>query len=700
MAKMCEKVTVPMARASILWLIGEYSDRVSKIAPDILRKLAKSFCDEENVVKLQVLNLAAKLFITNAKQTTLLVQYVLNLAKYDQNYDIRDRARYLRTLLFNNDKCPVFGKHLKKIMLVSKPAPVLQSMYKDSDQFQLSTLSHAISNRVNGYSELPDFPAEAPDPTVRNIELPVEVKNQRRTDVEPLTSKTHKSSSKGKVEKFYSDDEDDDQSTEGADPTNDEEETDEEEDEEEKENKSESEEDEDDEEKSESEESSEDDEDETENEEKEKSNKLANKSSIKQKNESENEESDEESSEEESESSSEEETVVKKPQNKPQVSPKVINNKQSNADVKKVVKKQTTSEESSSDSSESSESESEESEPEPVKKNTKTTTTAKQTSKTTSTTKHNPAPKEISLLDLDFSEPSLPTHSNTSLLTAANPNQQMASNVAPILSPALAADLANLSTSSSMTFNQQTVQSKKEYELLNKINGNGLQIQYKFTRSQQTSSNKMVNIELVFTNLSNGDFSSFSISNKKLQPGTSMTDLNEFDLVKNGQSSQKLGIDFNDTTQPVQFELTAIYSNDPALGGTSTTKKWPNLSITCPLGELVQPGWSISENEFNKLQAKLKGMNEMNAVVDNLSHALYMSKNLNTKLLENFNICQIPSSQQETIKYAALATSSKTQLLLSLYFPNGMNKCHVNVNCEKIVLANMFIKEVKQVLSN
>ena len=179
-----------------------------------------------------------------------------------------------------------------------------------------------------------------------------------------------------------------------------------------------------------------------------------------------------------------------------------------------------------------------------------------------------------------------------------------------------------------------------------------------------------------------------------------MTDLNEFDLVKNGQSSQKLGIDFNDTTQPVQFELTAIYSNDPALGGTSTTKKWPNLSITCPLGELVQPGWSISENEFNKLQAKLKGMNEMNAVVDNLSHALYMSTNLNTKLLENFNICQIPSSQQETIKYAALATSSKTQLLLSLYFPNGMNKCHVNVNCEKIVLANMFIKEVKQVLSN
>ena len=127
---MIDKLTVPMARASILWLIGEYSDKVSKQAPDVLRKMAKTFCDEENVVKLQILNLAAKLYITNQKQVALLVQYVLNLAKYDQNYDIRDRGRFMRALIFNNEKCPVLAKHLKKIILVSKPAPVLQSIYK------------------------------------------------------------------------------------------------------------------------------------------------------------------------------------------------------------------------------------------------------------------------------------------------------------------------------------------------------------------------------------------------------------------------------------------------------------------------------------------------------------------------------------------------------------------------------------------
>ena len=37
-------------------------------------------------------------------QTKLLTQYVLNLAKYDINYDIRDRARYLRQLLLPAEK--------------------------------------------------------------------------------------------------------------------------------------------------------------------------------------------------------------------------------------------------------------------------------------------------------------------------------------------------------------------------------------------------------------------------------------------------------------------------------------------------------------------------------------------------------------------------------------------------------------------
>lgn len=49
MAKMVDTITVPMARASILWLIGEYSERVPKIAPDVLRKMAKTFINEVTI---------------------------------------------------------------------------------------------------------------------------------------------------------------------------------------------------------------------------------------------------------------------------------------------------------------------------------------------------------------------------------------------------------------------------------------------------------------------------------------------------------------------------------------------------------------------------------------------------------------------------------------------------------------------------
>lgn len=81
-------------------------------------------------MKLQIINLAAKLQLTNPSQTTLLCQYVLNMAKYDQSYDIRDRARFIRHLLFPENPDSKLSKYAKKILLSSKPAPILQSKFK------------------------------------------------------------------------------------------------------------------------------------------------------------------------------------------------------------------------------------------------------------------------------------------------------------------------------------------------------------------------------------------------------------------------------------------------------------------------------------------------------------------------------------------------------------------------------------------
>jgi AP-3 complex subunit beta len=37
------KISVSLARASVMWLIGEHADAVPKIAPDVLRLGAKNF---------------------------------------------------------------------------------------------------------------------------------------------------------------------------------------------------------------------------------------------------------------------------------------------------------------------------------------------------------------------------------------------------------------------------------------------------------------------------------------------------------------------------------------------------------------------------------------------------------------------------------------------------------------------------------
>ncbi|NXC87720.1 AP3B1 protein, partial [Cercotrichas coryphoeus] len=199
MAKLLDNITVPVARASILWLIGEYCERVPKIAPDVLRKTAKNFTNEDDLVKLQILNLGAKLYLTNSKQTKLLTQYVLNLGKYDQSYDIRDRTRFIRKLIVPNEKSGGLSKYAKKIFLAQKPAPLLESPFKDRDHFQLGTLSHALNSRATGYLELSDWPEVAPDPSVRNVDVAESAKEWTGILGKPKKEKP--------PEKFYSESE-------------------------------------------------------------------------------------------------------------------------------------------------------------------------------------------------------------------------------------------------------------------------------------------------------------------------------------------------------------------------------------------------------------------------------------------------------------------------------------------------------------
>lgn len=121
-----------------------------------------------------------KLYIRNEDQTKLLCKYIFTLARYDQDYDIRDRARLLKpfteeTKLFN------LSSRMEEIFLASKPAPLLQSHFKDREDLQLGSLSHFINMRAIGYEPLPPFPDIPPPGDVRDVEPIVEETKQKST---------------------------------------------------------------------------------------------------------------------------------------------------------------------------------------------------------------------------------------------------------------------------------------------------------------------------------------------------------------------------------------------------------------------------------------------------------------------------------------------------------------------------------------
>ncbi|XP_025190462.1 AP-3 complex subunit beta-2 isoform X2 [Melanaphis sacchari] len=226
MARLMDSIAVPQARASILWLLGEYSQLVSTIAPDVLRKVAKTYVTEEDIVKLQIMNLAVKLFLTNPAQTTLLCQYVLKQAKYDQNYDIRDRSRFLNNILFPTEqfKDSVLSKHANNIFLAEKPAPLLQSNFVDREEYQMGSLSHYINSRAIGYQDLPQFPDLPTDSNVRCVAVPEEYEKPVKQKTERTTinkNKTFYSDSENNSEDSSeeSDDSDDDTTDSSSDST-------------------------------------------------------------------------------------------------------------------------------------------------------------------------------------------------------------------------------------------------------------------------------------------------------------------------------------------------------------------------------------------------------------------------------------------------------------------------------------------------
>ncbi|KAF7715599.1 Adaptor protein complex AP-3, beta subunit [Penicillium ucsense] len=229
--------TNPDARATIIWLVGEFAgvDPGHNIAPDVLRVLIRSFADETEIVKQQVVLLGAKVYlhhllqksstetpdqalpsIDNATATrlgeaienewtseqrgnefhmegtqqsgeaeetaneenedriTMLWRYILLLARYDPSYDLRDRARLYKALLAT----PSSTQLANLLLLAPKPVPHAPSPSETRKDLLIGTATLVIGQEaghhgLRGYANLPDWvePGQEPDSSLRAEEI-------------------------------------------------------------------------------------------------------------------------------------------------------------------------------------------------------------------------------------------------------------------------------------------------------------------------------------------------------------------------------------------------------------------------------------------------------------------------------------------------------------------------------------------------
>lgn len=495
--------------------------------------------------------------LTNSTQTQLLCQYVFNLARYDENYDIRDRARFLKPFIFSTKEKSILAKNARRIFLAKKPAPQLESKYLGCEQFQLGSLSHYLNARANGYQDLPPFPEVAPDSNARQIHEPTkssspDYSTQKLCYEENNTEKLSKKLKKN-MKSFYTD--------------------------------------------------------------------------------SDNSESGENVSENVSDQSDEE---------------------SSNNDME------------SSDSSESDEEWSESSDGDT------TDSYSDSQSQSSSDELQNQSPQKLKsnldlLLELDDIAPA-----------------------GPIMTPSLGGFLTGIINSGHVAqeptryeLTGPSLTPNTQYELLNKINGLGLQIHYRFTRAPHLFSTRMVSIELTFKNESLKDIDSIRISNKSsLSAGVQINDFNPIEKLFPGQLTQAtLGIDFNDSTTAVCFEI-------------SSSRGSFQVSLHAPIGELIR-AISLTEKNFLDEQSSLCGMNEHSTKV--VIDATIFSK-IESRILQIANLATIRSINSNELRFAGQTKASESLVLVSFQLHEKDNEVCVTVNCEKMVVGSMLLNEIKNAL--
>ena len=130
-----ETLDEPEAKSSMIWIIGEYAERIEN-ADELLEEFLESFMDESTQVQLQLLTAVVKLFLKRPDGTQEMAQRILKLATEESdNPDLRDRAFVYWRLLSTNPEAA------KAIVLVQKPL-----IEDDSQTISAKLLDELVGN--------------------------------------------------------------------------------------------------------------------------------------------------------------------------------------------------------------------------------------------------------------------------------------------------------------------------------------------------------------------------------------------------------------------------------------------------------------------------------------------------------------------------------------------------------------------------
>ncbi|KAG4304059.1 hypothetical protein PORY_002582 [Pneumocystis oryctolagi] len=197
-----DSIYIPSVRMSIIYLVSENIFNLPKLSLDMLRIAAKSFSQQEEIVKSQILVLAAKLYIIynsdcfkkksessldvflkefgvsdildnnifsnllenklsendsiynnslNKSIVTKLCDYIMLLARYDSSFDLRDRTRVYKFLIL--DPTSLFSQKV----IFSLKLDTKITYFENRETYTLGSSSLTLLRPVKGYKSLPDW---------------------------------------------------------------------------------------------------------------------------------------------------------------------------------------------------------------------------------------------------------------------------------------------------------------------------------------------------------------------------------------------------------------------------------------------------------------------------------------------------------------------------------------------------------------